>query len=484
MAVIDGGSSTAGKADVTTDHELAVALQRDATKSGFAAMVAELDSGAISGTRVMRTLRASRFRRLQVSSDQVIFDESFSSTAQNTTKWRSAATTFTLGLASGYVSFNNSLVTTAASSQIYQTWRVFPLTGQTIMAFEAMTLISAAPPSNWTANIGFAAANVGAAPYTPTDGVYFRVNSSGLYGVLNYNGTETVSGLLLPAANIPINTNIGLSVRVSQGETEFWYSGVDNVWTLLAAMETPVANGQPFSTGAVPFTLQLNQPGAASAAVSIKFSDVTVWNSDDMTNKLNTHVAALRGMHSSQGQDGGTLGSTALYTNSLAAGAGAALTNTTAAAGSGLGGQFSVLPTLAAGTDGILCSYQNPAGSATQMPRQLVITGLRMQGTITTVLAGGPLVYAISLAYGHSAVSIATAEAINAKAARRIPLGIDAAYPATAAVGVTGSPLDFKFSTPIVVNPGEFIAVVLKNFGTVTTTGVITYLVGFEGYWD
>ena len=52
-----------------------------------------------------------------------------------------------------------------------------------------------------------------------------------------------------------------------------------------------------------------------------------------------------------QGQTGQTLGSTALYTNNLAAGAGAVMTNTTAALGSGLGGQFSALPTLAVGTD-------------------------------------------------------------------------------------------------------------------------------------
>jgi hypothetical protein len=52
-----------------------------------------------------------------------------------------------------------------------------------------------------------------------------------------------------------------------------------------------------------------------------------------------------------QGQTGQTLGSTALYTNSQAAGAGAAMTNTTAALGSGLGGQFAALPTLAISTD-------------------------------------------------------------------------------------------------------------------------------------
>lgn len=76
------------------------------------------------------------------------------------------------------------------------------------------------------------------------------------------------------------------------------------------------------------------------------------------------HVMAGAGGMSYQGQTGQTLGSTALYTNSLAAGAGAVMTNTTAALGSGLGGQFSALPTLAVGTDGIVSSYQVPVGTS------------------------------------------------------------------------------------------------------------------------
>jgi hypothetical protein len=484
MAVLDTGSSTAGKANVTADYELAVALQRTAAKSGFAVASSEVDAGSVSGSRVVRAGLTSANRRLLAATDQVIFDDSFSSTSQNTTLWRSAVTTFTLGLASGYVVFNNSLVTTTTSSQVYQTWRTFTLVGQQVIATQIRAMITAAPPSNWVANFGFAAANVASAPYTPSDGAYFRINSMGIYGVVNYNGTETVSGLLLAAAAIPVNTNIGFRVLVTQFSTEFWYQGGSGDYILLGTISTPAGNGQPYSAGSVPVTLQLTQPGVASAAVSIKFSDVTVWTGDNFANKPYNHVAALQGQHSSQGQNGGTLGTTALYSNSLAAGAGAALTNTTAAAGSGLGGQFSVQPTLAAGTDGVLTSYQNPAGSATAPPRNLVITGLRLQGTVTTALTGGPCIFAISLAYGHTAVSLATAEAINAKAPRRVPLGIDAAYVATAAVGVTGTALDFKFSTPIVVNPGEFIQVVLKNLGTVTSAGVITYLVGFEGYWD
>jgi hypothetical protein len=163
------------------------------------------------------------------------------------------------------------------------------------------------------------------------------------------------------------------------------------------------------------------------------------------------------------------------------------MTNTTAALGTGLGGQFSALPTLAANTDGIVCSYQNPAGGINQTPRRLLITRVRIQGAVSTVLAGGPVVYGYSLAYGHTNVSMATTESASfatgtAKAPRRIPLGWEA-YAANAAVGVIGQSVDIDLQAPVVVNPGEFIAITAKNIGTVTTTGVITFLVSIGGVW-
>ena len=113
-----------------------------------------------------------------------------------------------------------------------------------------------------------------------------------------------------------------------------------------------------------------------------------------------------------QGQQGHTQGSTALFTNSLAAGAGAVMTNTTAALGVGLGGQFSVLPTLAVPTTGILCSYQNPVPTTILTGKQLVITGVKIESVVTTVLVGNatPVIYALGIAYGHTTVSLATAE--------------------------------------------------------------------------
>jgi hypothetical protein len=114
----------------------------------------------------------------------------------------------------------------------------------------------------------------------------------------------------------------------------------------------------------------------------------------------------------------------------------------------------------------------------------LVITGLKIRGVVTTVLAGGPIIALWSLAYGHTAVSLATTEAAGTKAPRRIALGIQM-WAVNAAVGaVDDKEISVQFQSPIYVQPGEFVQTVLKNVGTVTTTGVITFLVTFDAYWE
>ncbi len=101
------------------------------------------------------------------------------------------------------------------------------------------------------------------------------------------------------------------------------------------------------------------------------------------------------------------------------------------------------------------------------------------------VFAGGPTYFAMSLAIGGDAVTLAQSEAAGTKAYRRIPLGF-LSFPATAAVGTKPDEgkIFVPFASPLVVNPGEYVAVAAKNLGTVTTTGAVTFLIGFDSHWE
>jgi hypothetical protein len=209
---------------------------------------------------------------------------------------------------------------------------------------------------------------------------------------------------------------------------------------------------------------------------------------DIATNMPWSHQAAIAGLSGTVNQNGSGMGQTALWANNSVASGGPA--SNTATVATGLGGLYIITCTIAVNTDGILFSYLNPVTSINTTARNLIITGIRYNGAVTTAITGGPCVFAYALAYGHTAVSLATGETTSfanstTHAPRRIPLGIES-YGAAAAQGVVGvaGGTTINFNAPIVVRPGEYIAFTYRNVGTVATAGAITHTVGFDAYWS
>ena len=193
------------------------------------------------------------------------------------------------------------------------------------------------------------------------------------------------------------------------------------------------------------------------------------------------------GYHAYQGQDGGTMGTLGQYVNNTTPAA-AVPTNTTAALGTGLGGLFQETVTLVAGTDGIISSFQNPAPTINLSGRTLYVTGVSVQGVVTTVLAATPLTKAWCAAFGHTAVSLATAESGSfvspgTKASRRVGLGTSGAV-AAAAVGTLVPGPTVQFRTPLPVAPGEFFAIVNKNVTAAPASGAILWVIQIDGYFE
>lgn len=451
--------------------------------AGYTLLASEQNGDTAAGVSLRRSPIISAQRRLGIGLATNLLDYQFAAATQNTTRWRCLFTTMTMTQATGTLLMNASSTLTTTTGCLLSTWRQFQMPGNGTVRFEIETLFTELPLANQMVVLGFFP-HVSATAL-PTDGVYFKYSSAGLVGVSNFNGVETVTAALLTTADFTVNKFYTLRADVTDGNIDFWRDD-----RLLGSLAPANANPETCLFGAQPLSLQFYNPGAVSGSpvMQCKIGNVSVTQRDLATEKMWQHQQAIQGLMASQGQEGGTMGSTALYSNNLAAPAGAAMTNTTAALGVGLGGQFTALPTLTAATDGILCSYQNPAGSATQIPRSLIILGVYIQGLVTVALTGGPVYYAYSLAYGHTAVSMATVDTgsfvtATTKAPRRIPLGFET-YIATAPVGTLGQGRYVKFDAPIVVNPGEFVAVCAKNLGTVTTLGAITAHVTFDAYLE
>lgn len=480
MSVIIKGGINSNLANVDSNSSLQVNTPTTATTAGYILAMSENDNGSLFGTKKVKSTFVSEDRRLSVGLDTPAFNYTFNATTQDTGCWRYVTATMTTTWGTTGMLLNAIQTLTTGTGTAVSSWKQFTLIGNGTTEFELSLLVTDTIVANQVLEFGVFPFGAGTA--TPTEGVYLRFSTAGLLGVINFNTTETTTGVLMQASAVTINQVYVFTIRVNERLVQFYRDGA-----LLGELAIPAAQGQPFITTTLPITFQFRNAGTVSggATAQAKVLDVFVNQKDINLGKPYSAIQAAQGLMGYQGTNGNTMGSTALYTNSLAPGAGAVMTNTTAALGTGLGGQFAALPTLAANTDGIICSFQVPVGSINIVPRTLYITGIKLQGAVTTVLVGNatPVHYAYSLAFGHTAVSLATAEAVAAKAPRRIALGYET-FAAAAAIGVIGQGVSMSFASPIVVNPGEFVAVVAKNIGVVTTTGVITFLVTFDCYWE
>ena len=467
-----------------TGNQLHVKLPATASTAGFATVQYEQDSGSVTSVPLRRAPNVSMDARLSTGLDTLLFSDSFNGIIQNTGNWRHIFAVMTTTMGSGSMLMNANSNTASLSGINVTTWRMFPLTGAGGLRYEIILSFTEAPLANQVFECGFFPYGTGAA--APTEGVFLRYTNAGLVGVASHNGVEGTP-VTLPAT-FTTDQTYTLGIRLNQRRIEFTRDDI-----ILGVLNIPSGQGFPTMAQAYPISHQFRNGGlvSGSSVMQCKINGVTVIQKDCNTVKPWAHQQCMQGLSGYQVQNGTaplstSNASTALYTNNLVPGVGAAMANATAGLGVGLGGQFSCQPTLASGTDGILCSYLNPAPSINITGRTLVVMGVRIQGIITTALTGGPLLYFYSLCFGHNALTLLQLETgsfvtAGTKTPRRIALGMET-YAATAAVGTLGQGVYVTFQAPIVVNPGEYVAVAAKNVGTVTTAGVITWLVTYDAY--
>lgn len=462
--------ATGNKLGVNTSKEAKVVTDKDRSSTGI---FSENDNGSVTGVKYMKSPETDDDYRLRVAVDHPMDSETFNYTAQNTGKHNFLNTTMAAAWTAAGLNTNSGNITTTTTGLRFRTYAYFPVIGPAILNTEVEASFSALPTANTIIDFGLFI-DAGTNPYAPSDGMYFRLTSAGLSAVINNNGSETVQ---LLDFTYEINRVYQFLIISHERETEFW---IEN--TLYHSHQTPVGQGQPVMSGALPFAIRHSiTGGAAGAALSMLVKDYNVslsgiFVSDELGTVGNRMFGSYRGL------SGGTMGSLANFANSANPTA-AVPTNTTAALGSGLGGQFWETDTLAANTDGIISSYQVPAGTANVAGKRLKVNGVSITSIIQTTLTGGGYNAVWSLAFGHTAVSLATAEGAASKAPTRIPLGAQSVV-SGAAVPVKLEVVSIAFANPVYVNPGEFIQTVKKKIGTAPSGGVIAHYITFDYSWE
>jgi len=478
---IQTGNDTAGLANVDSDFNLrvntpgnnAAGQEVGGGNANAPAILSENDAGTKTGARYMASPETDDDYRLRMSVESLWDNETFNYTAQNTGKFIYRNTTMTNGWTAAGLTTNSSNITTTTTGTSFTTYAEFPILGASQLYLELEGSFTQQPTSNTIIDFGMfrpAAAN----PYTPADGVYFRLTAAGVFGVINSNGTETTTSVF--SFTYTNNQKYQFIISFHEREVEFW---IDN--ELYASLETPVGQGQPCMSSSLPIAMRhAIVGGAAGSAMSFVLNDYAL-TIGGINIAQTASIIGQRIYGSYQGLSGGTMGSLATYANS---------TNPTAAAPSntaltanlpgGLGGQGLVTAAVAAATDGIWGSYQVPAGTVNVQGRRLVVRGVYVDLVNTgAIVATTATTIQFSLAYGHTAVSLATGEAATTKAARRIALGY-ATWAVGAAIGQgpQGGRISIDLGdAPVFVNPGEFIQLVGKFLvGTATASQTISFV--------
>ena len=486
------GAVTGTGADVNTYRSLEVVTETDAWTNaanvGAIRAFSENDQGVITGVARLASMEVDIDYRGRVSQDIQLDEYSYSAAAQYTGKHTSLATTFTNGFVAGNFTSNsaNASGSAAGSFSGIQTYASFPAIGTHTLSFDQEVAFSANCPTNNFVEFGGQTATISAA--APTDGVFFRLNSSGLQGIASYNGAETSTGIFpISSSNASpwqytLNKRYQYIVYIGGVYAAFWMNDGTGA-VLMGTIPLPAGQGRMCMSQSLRKFFQHRVTGGASGgALQASESGYSVrLGGSNIATVMSTMGNRIYGSY--QALDGATQGSLANFANSANPTA-AAPTNTTAALGTGLGGQFWETDTLAVTTDGIIQSFQVPTATVNARGARLVVRGVKIQSFIQTALTGGGYNAVWSLAFGHTAVSLATAEGTATKAPRRIPLGVQSvASGAAALLMLQDVVIDFG-DAPVFVNPGEFVQCVKKKVGAAPTAGTVAHNITFIYGWE
>ena len=475
MAVVEGGL-TANLAEVDGNNNLKVITPTVLNQTGYMVMAGENHDGTTGyATPLRRPMRVTPDGRLRTGIDQVLWEDTFNHTIVDTSAYQCVTATATLALTGGYLVFNagNSVAINAVAR--VQTYRTFQLSASSTNEVVFRVRFNVALQANSIAEfgLGFAATTA-----TPTDGVYFKVNTAGaLQGVVNVNGTESAVDLdFVPVAG---ENNFYRLVQ-DQDQVEFYING--HLYGVKSIANTSAATSY---SRALPMLMRCYNGAALSTAFRMEVSDWAVVGRDLANNRLWSTCRSGMEQSSINNARGAAAGFSANYANS-AAPASATLSNT-AAGYATLGGQFQFAAVAGAETDYALFGFQVPVASAAGAGKNLVIRGVRIETANTGAAVGATAtLLQWGLGVGSTAVSLATADSATAgtRAPRRVTLGMQV-LPAAGAIGLVATPVDVNLDAPLYVAAGTFVHIILKMpVGLATASQIIRGVVQINGYYE
>lgn len=494
-SIIRGVLSGIG-ADVDANNNLKVNLPTNSLQAGF------MQNSFTRDAATSRITRVTEEGEMYGAAARLLFYSDFNGATLLNNQWNTQATTLAAALTAGFLRLNSGLVTTTNTGISVTSARTFSIEDGQAIRFKQKIRHNNGAVANKQFDFGigmYAIAANQAGAMVEFAGFRWTV-AGGLIGVLEYSTGGAATTLTVNInGGVPLSDNVTRTyeVLVTTNTVEFWINNVYQASIVLQPDAPCILKGCAY-----PMLNRLFIGTATASAPSFDIGEASCIKLGPEADVPVSYRQALMGRHSAYAQTGltATNGSTATNcanTNAPAATAG----SNTAAAATGLGGYYNLTVTNmgVANNNTLVMSYQNNAlpiaAGAALNGRNLVITGIRISpAVVTTLLVGGGAVWTYEVAWGHTAASLATTDAagttaLGSKSPRFMPLSLVDSLAAAAAVGVIATRVGdsyYPLETPIVVHPGECIAIVARTLqaGAAITAGAISGGIGFGGYWD
>ncbi len=458
----------------------------------------EVDAGEIIGSPFLLSGEVDDDYRVRIAPDTVLDHYRFNYSNQETGKHTFTFTTLAATITTAGLRTNSGSTGTINTGLTFGTHAQFPIvSNQTTIAGTQLSF-SAAPTANVIIDFGLFQRGATTA-FAPLDGVYFRLSSAGLQGILNSAGGELSTGLFPLADGVGTwaytnNTQYFCLIQTNSVKTTFWINNI-----LAGEIPTPAGLAMPCKSEALPWSIRHAIVGGAAGDNNLQglVTGYYVGIRGAMyTNSLAEVASRSVGSYQGFGAVIGQLIAGTVTTGTLVKPTAAVPLNTSLAANlpNSLGGR--IYETLSAGlavnTDGIYAQYLVPAGSSTVAGRRLVIRGISLSGFIQTILVSTIINVEWYLAFGSTGTSMQTLETGSmvtgtTKAPRRVMLpSFTMSIAANAAAGTMITQPEYKitFDNPIYVNAGEYISLVGNKTGVASTSGVIAYTYQFDYSWE
>ncbi|TAE84395.1 MAG: hypothetical protein EAY76_00120, partial [Alphaproteobacteria bacterium] len=367
MSIILKSGDSADLASVDANKRLKVNLPMALVDSGYSIIAGESHDGASGEPRLVRAAMVSTDGRLRVGVDNIYWADTFNHAVADGSAYQCVTATATLAMTGGFLVLNAGNSVASAAVARVQTFKTFPLhpAGSLEVTFRQRFAINPIANNVCEFGLGFAATTA-----TPTDGVYFKLNSAGvLVGVMNINGTETTTA---PMPSPVANEVYYYRIVIDQDRIEFYIDGV-----LQGVILLPNTSAAVSLSRWQPLLMRCYNAAATGSAQRMEVADVAVIARDLALNRLWPTAMAGAECGSYNNPRGAAMGQSANYVNNTAP-VSATLSNT-AAGYTTLGGQFQFAAVAGAETDYALFGFQVPAAAAGGGNRNLVIRGVRIE---------------------------------------------------------------------------------------------------------